>query len=225
MGSVEFDSTGKRLVIHSHIVTYGGAADEQITRIIREEIECMWNEPMATVTIDELFFQVLFQITAEFKPGIDPVEILGNTNPRNNYFRIEKFAEGNISYVDGINSNTGYFLIDNLYTGSTTAAHEYGHTIGLDHPSDLDLRGKGIPGIMYPRGTLVDPPFQYNPEARAGDSSNGGTMNPQHRRVHAADINHLRLHRLDRDNPVLGDFTSIWHPDHASLTGQDFFPD
>ena len=61
-----------------------------------------------------------------------------------------------------VGCNTGYFKLENLYKGSTTAAHEYGHTLGLQHPADLDLRGKGIPGIMYPRGTLVDPQFQYD---------------------------------------------------------------
>ena len=83
-------------------------------------------------------------------------------NPRNNFFRIEEFATGNISFTDGIGSNSGYFKLENLYKGSTTAAHEYGHTIGLEHPVILDIRGKGQPGIMYPRGTLVDPQFQYD---------------------------------------------------------------
>ena len=223
MGTAEFDSFGKRLIIHSHLVTYGNEANEQITRIIREEIECMWNEPLAKIELDGIRFLVVFSITAEYRPVLDPVEVLGNTNPRYNYFRIEKYAQGNISFVDGVGCNSGYFMIDNLYTGSTTAAHEYGHTIGLDHPADTDLRGKGVPGIMYPRGTLVDPQYQYNPEARAGDSSNGGTMHPMHRRVLAEDVAALGLHRLDPATPLIGTFSSVWHPDHRDLSGQDFY--
>lgn len=87
-----------------------------------------------------------------------------------------KILQENISFVDGLNSNTGYFLLDNLLNGSTTAAHEFGHTLGLDHPHNLDIRGKGVPGIMYPRGTIVDPPYQYDPNAAPGKP--GGTMNP-----------------------------------------------
>jgi hypothetical protein len=44
--------------------------------------------------------------------------------------------------------NSGYYLLMKIrYEGSTTAAHEYGHTIGWDHPDELDIRGEGVPGI------------------------------------------------------------------------------
>ena len=99
----------------------------------------------------------------------------------NNYFRVEEFSESHISFVDGIGSNTGYFKLDNLLNNSTTAAHEFGHTLGLLHPEHLDIRGKGAPGIMYPRGTIVDPHFQYDPDAEP--AATGGTMNPFHRKV------------------------------------------
>src|SRR4030095_5715733 len=113
--------------------------------------------------------------------------------------------------------NSGYFKLENLYKGSTTAAHEYGHTLGLEHPSDLDLRGKGIPGIMYPRGTLVDPQFQYEPEKPAG--TKGGTLWPIYRKVLQSDIDGLALHRLQFKNgkAILGEFTNVWHPDHATI--------
>ncbi len=219
MGSAEFDQINKRLVIHSHIITYGNAATEQLTRIIREEIECMWNDARGRVPVHGEILDIGFSITAQFAPALCPEDIFDNVDPRINYFRIEKFAQGNISFVDGIGCNTGYLLLDNLYIGSTTAAHEYGHTLGLKHPTDIDLRGQGVPGIMYPRGTLVDAPYQYNPEGRAGDSSNGGTMNPVHRRVLQKDIVKLRLERLTKNDCTVGEFSSIWHPDHAEIDG------
>lgn len=221
MGSAEFDST-HGLIIYSHIITYGNAADPAVTGLIREEIETMWNEPQAVITIKHESVRVSFCITAVCNPAISEDEIIQNTDPRNNYFRIENFAIGNISFVDGLGCNTGYFQLDNLYKGSTTAAHEYGHTLGLDHPEDLDLRGQGVPGIMYPRGTLVDAQFQYNPLGRSGDSFNGGTMHPKYRKVKIEDIQSLRLHRLDFENSkaIVGEFTSIWHPDHKSIEGQ-----
>lgn len=203
-----------RLIIFSHIVTYGEAADVTITEYMRDEIETMWNEPHAKTRMRGHEYLVNFSITAEYAPDILPEEIYGNTDPRNNYFRIENYAAGNISFVDGLGCNTGYFLAENLYKGSTTAAHEYGHTLGLPHPVDLDIRGKGRPGIMYPRGTIVDPEYQYDPEVPAG--SKGGTLYPVYRRVLQEDIEKLNLHRLVYQNgqAIIGEFSSLWHSAH-----------
>lgn len=221
MGSAELDDIHDKLIIHSHIITYGNAADESISELMRDEIETMWNEPKSIISLNNKEILIEFIITAAYRPDITQEEIMENTDPRNNYFRIEAFCSTNISFVDGLGCNTGYFQLDNLYKGSTTAAHEYGHTLGLDHPADLDLRGKAVPGIMYPRGTLVDAQFQYNPNGKAGDSSNGGTMHPKYRKVRAEDIGLLKLNKLDFKNnkAIIGEFTSIWHADHALLRG------
>ena len=141
MGEVEIDTASRRFNVFSHIVLYGDAANEELARIMRDEIEGLWNDPGGYVFFKEQHFQPRFIITAEARPGIDQLEVISNTNPRNNYFRIEEFIHGNISFVDGLGCNTGYFLVENLYAGSTTAAHEYGHTIGLDHPKYLDILG------------------------------------------------------------------------------------
>jgi hypothetical protein len=217
MGTAEI--VPQQIIIHSHIITYGNAASPAITEDIRDEIETMWNEPKGKIKWKGKELTAVFRITASHEPGISAIDIYQNVDPRNNYFRIEEFAHGNISFVDGVGCNSGYFKLENLYKGSTTAAHEYGHTIGLHHPVDCDLRGKGIPGIMYPRGTLVDPQYQYNPTGRAGDSSNGGTMHPKHRKVLQHDIELLNLHKLvfEKGRAVIGEFTSIWHPDHATI--------
>ncbi|MCH5600874.1 M10 family metallopeptidase domain-containing protein [Niabella ginsengisoli] len=216
MGTVEV-SPNHTLFVFSHIVTYGNAANAALTMQINDEIETMWNEPQAKIVFNNDYYKVQFKISAEHKPHITPEEILSNDDPRNNYFRIEAFAHGNISFVDGLGCNTGYFKLENLYKGSTTAAHEYGHTLGLKHPTILDLRGKGIPGIMYPRGTLVDPEFQYDPSIPAG--AKGGTMHPMYRKVLESDIALLNIDRLDFSNSkaVIGDFSSVWHPDHKDI--------
>lgn len=210
----------QQLVIQAHLITYGNAATESLTEQIRDEIETMWNEPQAVVMINRSPLRVQFRITAQLRPDLEELEVLQNTDPRNNYFRIEEYARGNISFVDGVGSNSGYFKLENLYPGSTTAAHEFGHTIGLHHPRNCDIRGSGTPGIMYPRGTLVDSHFQYDPLIQAGFT--GGTMHPQHRKVLAQDISNLRLDKLRFRNgrAVLGAFTNVYHWDHATHTYQ-----
>lgn len=215
MGEAEITS-GNNIVIRSHIITYGNAADEVVTERIRDEIETMWNEPKGTVNIHNTSFQILFRITAGTRKDISELEVLQNTDPRINYFRIEEYVNGNISFVDAIGCNTGHFKLENLYVGSTTAAHEYGHTLGLDHPLNTDLRGKGVPGIMYPRGTLVDPEFQYDPSKPAG--ATGGTMHPMYRKVSQQDIELIKLNRLSfiDGKAIVGEFTNVYHWPHQS---------
>lgn len=215
MGEAELDGFQRAITVHSHLVIYGDAADGSLTKRVRDEIETMWNEPHGHTEVNGQSFNVRFRITAETRTDVTELEVLQNTDPRNNYFRIEGFAHGRISFVDGLGCNTGYFLLENLYEGSTTAAHEYGHTLGLDHPSILDIRGAGVPGIMYPRGTLVDAQYQYDPVIPAGEK--GGTLHPMYRRVKQSDIKDLKLHKLlfEGGRAVVGDFTNVYHWRHG----------
>jgi hypothetical protein len=217
MGEAELKLEENSIIIRSHIITYGSLADDVLTERIRSEIEIMWNEPRAFCMINNTLLQVIFRISSELKKDIDQLEVLQNTDPLNNYFRIESFVHGNISFVDGLGSNSGYFLLENLYEGSTTAAHEFGHTLGLDHPLYLAIRGQGVPGIMYPRGTLVDPPFQYDPTKPAGVT--GGTMHPMYRKVKKEDVDSLQLNKLRFQNnkAIVGGFTNIYHWNHATI--------
>jgi hypothetical protein len=214
MGEAEIISGQGMLLLRAHIITYGEKADEDTTERMRREIQHMWNEPLATLIHKGVELMVQFEITASCIPELEPEIIFANTDPRNNYFRIEEKSDFNISFVDGLGCNSGYFQYDNLYEGSTTAAHEFGHTLGLDHPADLDIRGMGAPGIMYPRGTLVDPEFQYDPAVPAG--LNGGTMHPRFRKVRPEDIRLIRLtdHKYVDGRTVVGSFSNVYHRRH-----------
>lgn len=217
MGEVEIDKGLGQLYINAHVILYGDAASQPLANSVAADIQGHWNEARASVRIQGNWYVVSFNITGTHMPELNKYDVYENTDPRKNFFRVEEYASGNISFVDGLNSNTGYFKLDNLLNNSTTAAHEFGHTLGLDHPSILDIRGSGMPGIMYPRGTITDPEFQYDPTAEPLQP--GGTMNPFYRKVLLSDIGDLYLPSLSYNSEgkaVLGDFTSIWHEAHLA---------
>jgi hypothetical protein len=202
MGEAEIKPASRQLCIHSILFFYGNAASDALSLAIAKDIADHWNEAKGKVRNKNVVYDVVFEIEGILAKSLTPEMIFENNNRRNNYFRIEAFASGNI-------------LLDNLLNNSTTAAHEYGHTIGLDHPEILDIRGKGTPGIMYPRGTIVDPQFQYSPIA--APLAPGGTINPFSRKVLQEDIDNLQLSRLPYNRSgiaMIGNFSNIWHQQH-----------
>ncbi len=215
MGEIELKPDAKKLIIHSVLFFYGDAASDTLGFQIAVDIADHWNAAKGKAKIKNIVYDVIFDIQSLWERSLSPEMVFENTNPRNNYFRIEEYASGNISFVDDIGCNTGYFKLDNLLNHSTTAAHEYGHTIGLHHPQIVDIRGKGIPGIMYPRGTIVDAIYQYSPVAVP--LAPGGTINPIYRKVLQKDIDNLNLQHLAYNSSgkaIIGNFSNIWHQQH-----------
>lgn len=214
MGIVEINNN--TISIFANLYFYGYAANEILSKQIADDINNHWTLHNGKANINGEIYLFAMNVTGFYSPGIRQTDVNENTNPLNNYFRIEEYAEGNISFVDGINSNTGYFKLDNVLHHSTTAAHEFGHTLGLVHPNILDIRGHGLPGIMHPRGTVCDAEYQYDPNAQP--LAPGGTMNPQCRKVLQQNIDDLflqKLHFNKNGKAVIGDFTSEWHYAHV----------
>jgi hypothetical protein len=212
MGEAELQERSGELIIRSIFCFYGEGASSPMAEQIAKEIEDHWNEPEAAVNIQKKKYNIRFEIKGYSDPALKPETVWYNDDTKLNFFRIEKYVTGNISFVDGIGSNTGYFKLDNLTQTSTTAAHEYGHTIGLPHPDIADIRGGIEAGIMYPRGTLCDTHLQYDPLALA--AAHGGFLDPRNRKVCLNDIQNLRLHKLafnEHRIAKLGEFTSIYH--------------
>ncbi len=59
-------------------------------------------------------YSIEFIIRGFYEKDLAPETVWFNTNPRNNYFRIEEVSPVHVSFVDGIQCNTGYFKLDNL---------------------------------------------------------------------------------------------------------------
>jgi hypothetical protein len=174
--------------ISSRLFLYGNEATPDLGQKIVDEIVTMWNEPGFLYEIDGQQYKVLFETAFVVVEGMDIVPLCkNNADYRNNFIRIEKLNKSERSMMGyDLGENSGHWLSTDNLGESTTAAHEYGHALGLPHPSNLDYRGKGAPPLMAPRGTLVDSSFQWDPTAVSGEF--GGTMKPIYRKVSSQEI-------------------------------------
>jgi hypothetical protein len=182
-----------KIVISATIMIYGNAASKLLAKQIAHNIQWHWNFPKAFIFIDNKKMNIEFKIRGIYNPNINARLVRQNRNLNNYFIRVENDLYTGVSLMDCINSNTGFFKVTNVgYKGASTEAHEFGHAIGLwpgtpdGHPTDIDQRGKGRPGIMYPRGSWVDPQYQYDPKIPAGQP--GGTVHPDTRRVRQLDV-------------------------------------
>lgn len=85
-----------------------------------------------------------FVVNGSYNANLKESDVTGNTDIKNNYFKVVESGI-DISYADGVGSNTGQFLLKNISAnGSTTEAHEFGHGYGAvkgaadGHPVDKD---------------------------------------------------------------------------------------
>ncbi len=216
--NVRIDLKSLELTVMSKFHLYGTLASSDLLDLFYTNIHDQWGAEPWNVEYLGKSFVLNFETSVSHEPMVTREEIHRNKDLRNIYIAIEESSKVHISFVDGRGSNTGYFMLSNiLQDGSTTIAHEYGHMLGLwphsitAHPSDLDQRGMGKPGIMYPRGTIVDPEFQYSPEARPGEK--GGTLDPKHRQVNEKDILMLmtQIRPLNEGAASFGKLTNKYH--------------
>jgi hypothetical protein len=182
------NSESEQISIEAELVFYGKYATAELAQKIVLEINQMWNEPNAKLQLGTRLFDIIFDIKYSFLGNYEALaKISNNSNYSVNFVRIEdkNIAERSMMGF-GLGENSGHWLITDQLGESTTAAHEFGHALGLPHPDLLDFRFSGNPPIMAPRGTIVDADFQWNPLAEPG--ALGGTMRPIFRRVRASEV-------------------------------------
>lgn len=201
----------KIVELSAKLIFYGAQATEELAQKIAAEIRDLYHEPEAFITLNEETYAVRMMIDYEVV-SFDEVIPLAyqNTNFRCNFIRIEAQNHVTRSFMGfGLGDNVGHWITSDNLGESTTAAHEFGHALGLDHPERIDFRGMENPGIMAPRGTIVDAHLQWNPLVAAGEY--GGTLNPLHRRVQAYEIEAILNEIIFDDNGCaeIGHLTNV----------------
>jgi hypothetical protein len=189
----------KIVTISAKLIFYGSQATEELAQKIANEIREMYHEPKACIPFNGEAYEVRLRIDYEVV-SVEEAFLLAqnNTNFRYNFIRLEAQNHITRSFMGfGLGDNAGHWITSDHLGESTTAPHEFGHALGLDHPNQIDFRGLGNPGIMAPRGTIVDAHLQWNPVVAAGEY--GGTLKPFHRRVQAYEIEAI-FEGLEFDN-------------------------
>lgn len=169
----------------------GGALTPQNAYASAAEISRLWNESGAWVRYNGRVYRSQFIISYTVN---DQWRLMRDTaSCAENFVQIEAMRNpGDRSFYELSGRNGMFYTSDDLGR-STTAAHEYGHGLGLEHDDTNQLESPH-PGIMFARGTLVSPRFQWNPSAEPGEP--GGSINPRFRKVRAEDIAKLDLSHL-----------------------------
>lgn len=181
---VTIDPVNKVIIISSHLVFYGSDANLEISEAASNEIQRVWNEPNAVIIYKGESFRLNFLITSE----VVSYERLADMTRNNRSAKVNFIGVTRVQTASGfsLGGNSGFFLLaDNIGT-STTAAHEYGHGLGLSHPDRYDVRGTGRPRMMQPNGSWVDHEFQIDPNAKAGTFS--GVIDTSKRKVLQDDL-------------------------------------
>jgi hypothetical protein len=202
MGSAEIciDHLKDKIHINAHYYFYGDEATSAVASPCIAEINRMFNlGHKIQLRKEGSFKDIVTKVTYSIISEEDALELAqGNTSSKKNFVRI-----GNVTSVPngdisrhGLKSNWGFFVVQNNLGQSTTCSHEFAHGLGLDHSTTgFDWRGKGVPPIMAPRGSLVDKIYQRDPNAKAGAA--GGTLDPKHRQIHVQEYTNLKLGALD----------------------------
>ncbi len=183
-GVPTLDKRTRTITITSKLYFYGPNATPELSKAIATGIASQWNGANATYELNGVTYKVQFRIYYETVSEERALELAkDNTDKKNNFIWVGDEPGGNGSRTlqneieKGYGSNTFKFYIQDDLANSTTPAHEYGHGLGLSHPTEDLTDRTERPDIMVPRN------YPYGPNWSIKTSDGKCIVNPNSRRV------------------------------------------
>lgn len=199
---VRKDPEALTLTFESHIFLYG-EADDELAQKIAEEINDVWNNQNIETPLDGSLYDLKFKVTASAVPFSKVFELAQSTpEAAFNFVRVIPGPNSHLtsSFMVG-HTNSGVWLLSQGLGNSKTSAHEYGHSLGLDHPAGESF--SGYPRIMLTDYYEVETPYQLP----------SGKLDLTTRKVTEIDVAELRLERLifdDNQTAPIGRYDMIF---------------
>lgn len=170
-GIAAIDAKNHTVTVTSTMYFYGSSATADFARNTAASIQNQWNGANGTVKIGGESYKVSFAVKGVAVSDDAFLEVLSvplNNSLENNYIRVEGATSHDLTGTSSTDrkdgksgGNTGYWSSNqNKENKGTTAAHEYGHGLGLRHPS-TGGRGGQKPNIMMTinNSGQVDPQY------------------------------------------------------------------
>lgn len=174
----------------------------------------MWNAANGVATVNGKEYKVLFSVTAEVVSEESALSHASANKQLNdfsmNFVRIEDGFSGPAQvYPNAKGTNSIIMSTSHVCDNATTAAHEYGHSLGHTKHEPYGQKIDGQPNIFSSRHNPVDAEYTMDPsqgptqmtmkDGKIIPSSVVNPMDTGKREVTQKDINYLNLRNINID--------------------------